>query len=276
MEKYFGRDCSLDEIRGYPRVHGDKILLATYHPQDIADRKDYEKTLNKAALDSSGDEEETSESNVAETDAATKAHGKTKRRNWKFWFQQDVAKCIKLSREGMVTNVSTINSAPTLDGVCKALNTHEGKLFFDIETNPETNQLVCFSFGNHTHVTAVPIMGYSGDLFYGLSGTAKILQALCGCLLRNGVCIHNSLFDLFILLWKYKLPAPPQELIEDTMLMQHRLYPEAEKSLGHIVAQYTNQPYHKNTAGTWVPHNRTQLDALLLYNAKDVETMSLC
>ncbi len=65
-----------------------------------------------------------------------------------------------------------------------------------------------------------------------------MLRALAVALRDNTVVIHNALFDLFVLAYRYGIPAPPN--VYDTMLAHHRLFPEVEKSLGHCISLYTD------------------------------------
>ena len=54
------------------------------------------------------------------------------------------------------------------------------------------------------------------------------------------------------------------------MLIWHRMFPESDKSLAHVIQALTNLPYHKDEAGTFTPHNFAQQSQLLTYNARDV------
>ena len=107
---------------------------------------------------------------------------------------------------------------------------------------------------------------------YYYEDTARVLRALAVAFRDNTVVIHNALFDLFVLAYKYGIPAPRS--VYDTMLAHHRLFPEVEKSLGHCLALYTDQPYHKNE-GVFEPKNASQQQQLYEYNAKDVISLAL-
>ena len=90
---------------------------------------------------------------------------------------------------------------------------------------------------------------------------------------RDNVVIgHNLGFDLLVLAYYYGIPFPKQ--VFDTMLAQHRLSPETEKSLGHCISLYLHLPYHKDE-GIFTPHNQQQEQQLWAYNAKDVYTTYL-
>lgn len=278
-------EVSLDEIRGYnytDRATGI-TYIATYFPQDTFDMKNFERTLNTAAPDyvAAGGGEDNEPDDTDSDDAHdTKTHGKTSRKNYKFWFSADVKKALRILRNPqlLVEKPCNMHIIPFVDDVITALRNWpaERKLFFDIETIPETQQMTCFSFGDADEVYAVPLIKPGGaPYYYSKQATLEIMRELCNAWQRSGVVIHNAMFDLFITTWKYKLPPPPQDKIECTMIMQHRAFPESEKSLGHCVAFHTYQGYHKNSSGTFNPHNESQLRQLLLYNAKDVHTLSL-
>jgi len=282
------KDTTLDECRGYAYSVNGITYICTYHPQDCVDALDYEKTLNPEALDYVGGagNDNAEKDGDSEDDFTTKGHGKTRRKNYKFWFGRDVLKAATICKEPALFNIAEPQRLiiPSLQSIIDwievELNAANGDpIFFDIESNPATQQLTCIGIGNYAgKVISIPIYqpGDSGELYYGLNGITEILRLLCKLFAVKKVVIHNSMFDLFIMLWKYKIPPPPQHNIIDTMLMWHRCYPEVEKSLGHLIStlSYT-LPYHKNTAGTWTPHNMSQLRTLCEYNAQDVYSMSV-
>jgi len=107
---------------------------------------------------------------------------------------------------------------------------------------------------------------------YYYDNTHKVLRALAVALRDNTVIIHNALFDLFVIAYRYGIPAPTK--VFDTMLSHHRLFPEVEKSLGHCISLYTDQPYHKNE-GCFNPRTSSEFQQLYEYNIKDVLTMAL-
>jgi DNA polymerase I-like protein with 3'-5' exonuclease and polymerase domains len=57
------------------------------------------------------------------------------------------------------------------------------------------------------------------------------------------------------------------------MLANHRAFPEAEKSLGHVIAQWTDEPYHKNEIVKI--YRQSDEPSLWSYNAKDVHVLRL-
>jgi len=96
----------------------------------------------------------------------------------------------------------------------------------------------------------------------------KILRQWVLAMDRLETVVHNGVFDLLILAWKYKLAIGPS--IFDTMYAHHRCWPEVEKSLGHAMSHLTWMPYHKDE-GLYSPRSQQEDIRLWTYNAKDVE-----
>ena len=144
-------------------------------------------------------------------------------------------------------------------------------MYFDIETN-RSLEMTCFGFSfDEKRAWCVPMVVSPREGYY-YSDTPRILRALAVAMRDNTTVIHNSLFDLFVMGYKYGIPAPRR--VYDTMLAHHRLFPEVEKSLGHCLSLYTAQPYHKNE-GVVEAQGHEQQTQLYEYNAKDVISMAL-
>jgi DNA polymerase I-like protein with 3'-5' exonuclease and polymerase domains len=79
------------------------------------------------------------------------------------------------------------------------------------------------------------------------------------------------MFDLLFLAAYHGVPFGRRNW--DTMLVHHRLHLETEKSLAHVIRYYINAPYHKGDFSSYTPYNYRQQEELLLYNAKDVQTL---
>jgi len=258
----------LDNYRGTPVIHGDKIIIATFAPQDAFDRRDYET-----------DEEETD----TDTGGSEKGHQKTKRRNHKFWLYQDTRKATRILRTGLTPSPNFDYQYSTNAGtICRVLeSTKAGKLFIDIETDRHQN-LTCFGFGflpsdgtsgaAPTTIYVVPWKRWTGQLNYNPHEAASILRSLCICFRDNVVISHNGMFDWFVLAYKYKIPFPRN--LYDTMVSWHRCYPEIEKSLGHLISYFTDCAYHKSD-GVFDPKSPQQETQLWTYNGKDVSRMML-
>lgn len=265
------KDKQLQEIRGYPHWINGVCYIPTFHHQDAVDLQAYEKTLNPEYTEGE-DESEADDGNNQ------KDKGRTSRRNYRFWFAADIRKAVRGVRGGTVPTGNRCEYVlrPEASIAIRMLSEYSGStIFFDIETNPKTNQLLCFSWCTDEHrAFAVPILSYSGNLFYSQRETSQILRALQKAFSQNQIVIHNSLFDLPLLSWKYKIVPPPQHLIYDTMIAHHRTYTETEKSLAHCISLYTWESYHKDEAN-FFPRSFEEETKLLLYNAKDVERLVL-
>ena len=249
---------SLMQQRGAPWLEDGVINIATFFPQDAIDRKNY--------FDSE-DEDEDDPGNVKSTGGATR------RKNWRFWLRKDCQKAARLAQaEGLVTNKCSYVLNPMLDTALRALDRRDQTLYLDIETTMDL-RLTCFGFAwDASEVYSIPVLDYTGLYYHDTLGTCRLLRALALAMARNEVVIHNASFDLFVLFFRHKLPIPAR--VFDTLLAHHRCFPEVEKSLGHCLSLYTDQPYHKNE-GVFDPHNRYQQGLLLSYNAKDVESLAL-
>ena len=248
---------SIQEQRGCPWVNNGITYIATFEPQEAIDRQAYfnpnDTTGNKAGDDKG-------------------RHGHTKRPNRRFWMARDLKKAVGYLTTPPIIVKSEHILWPRADEVIKVLTETKGEhLFFDIETNRNL-EMTCFGFSfDYKRAWCVPMVT-SAFAGYYYEDTPRILRALAVAFRDNTVVIHNSLFDLFVLAYKYGIPAPRR--VYDTMLAHHRLFPEVEKSLGHCISLYTDQPYHKNE-GIFEPKNYDQQKALYEYNAKDVITMAL-
>lgn len=219
----------------------------TFHPQD--------------AYDSAKNEDDT------ETASAEKDISLTRRENYRFWISHAVN---KLLHKPYKTYNDRIVHAPRADEIINICRSANSEVFLDIETT-RSQELICFAFavGRDSPVYVVPVYRYDGKLFY--SNFHQIYRALAGMLARCKLVVHNSLFDLFILSWKYRIPVSGD--VFDTMLCQHRCYPEIEKSLGHAIALWTWREYHKDMAAFDIPKTAEQEYTLWQYNALDVAGM---
>jgi len=273
--------ASLHTLRGSPHKRNGVVYIPTFHPQDCADRRNYEARLNP--LHNTGDSgvDEDEDDRDTETDTDTKNFGQTARRNFRFWFIQDFAKAARIAHEGLHTNVATYRINMGVSEILTALRAVPtgAPLYLDIETDPATCQMTCFAFSTGPDVIySVPVYTYGGsrtrELMWDRATLGAILRELALAMSRTTVVAHNAMFDLFILLWRYRIPPPPQAQIYDTMIAHHRIYVDTEKSLGHCTALYTDQPYHKDE-GVFLPTNYEQFRQLLQYNCKDVEVTAL-
>ena len=248
------KNSRLGGQRGCPWIVHGRAYIATFAPQNAIDRKAY---FNPLANDTEYEYDE------------TERHGKTKRSNWRHWMQRDVAKAVGYLKTPPNPQAGEHCIYPKADEIIDILtNTKDQDMFFDIETNPNL-EMTCFGFSFGGKGYCVPMLRIN---YYHYDETPQILRALAIALRDNTVVIHNALFDLFVIAYRYGIPAPKK--VYDTMLAHHRLFPEVEKSLGHCISLYTDQPYHKNE-GCYNPQNSEQFDQLYHYNVKDVLTMAL-
>lgn len=257
---YFGEGAAralhnrpLDLVRGYVWYQGKVPCVCTYEPQMAADFKNYE-----------GDEAEDEES-----EGTGKDYARTKQSNYRFWLKADLNKLFRRDHREVPLEHVQLYSCEDAAAVLQRLPGDQ--LYLDIETNPHTNNLVCVGFSG----TAGPIytiLPYATD-GCGRGNPARLGMGLARAMANRQVVVHNAGFDLNFLALFYRIPFGQR--ISDTMLRHHRILQEPEKSLGHCISLWTNEPYHKDSAGTFVPRNHRQELKLATYNARDVHTMRL-
>lgn len=255
--------------------------ITSFYPQDACDPEDFESRFNPILKQDNFRERIReiqrrifTEETVVDLISEKRHHGKTARSNYKFWIRED---CRKLLR---IINYKGGNKEPIPFNYCiypcqneamevltKTKNTY---LFLDIETDSELN-ITCFSFCLSKVVYVVPIFRYNYSHAY--TSLPHIFRALIIAMRDNTVVCHNSMFDLFVLAWKYNLPVGEKHY--DTMLAHHRCWPEREKSLGHAISHLTLfERYHKDS-GVFNPKNTEQERKLWEYNGRDVSSMML-
>ncbi len=266
-------EYNVSELRGTPlRNRFGVPCLCSYSPQDAIDPVDHEKRLNPH-LNKDFDDES---SNDKDSEINTKKrHGRTRRSNYRFFLQRDVKKLLFGMENACVTKQQEypIELYPNLEQVCEVLQaTKDSYLYLDIETDSERNMLCFgFSFEDDPVVYSVPVIRHNYELAYG-PATFKLFRALVYAIRNNTSVIHNSMFDLYVLSTKYSIPFGWN--VYDTMLAQHRCFPEIEKSLGHCLSVWPSiwEPFHKDE-GIFEPRNLEQEKQLWTYNAKDVAAM---
>jgi hypothetical protein len=269
-------DYSLGEQRGCPlvnRIDPSITTVASYLPIDCLDLVNWEAKFNAASVyedddDEGGDEYET-----------TKKKGKTARRNYGFWLVRDTKKLLAKMYPDKANGMERIvlhntskdnfniypNSGEIIDVLSKA---KDGDFYIDIE-NDSLRQLLCIGVAhNDSPVYVIPITRYNYQPAYQCLG--RILACVALAMNRNTTVIHNTQYDLIVLGWKYSIPFGRN--IYDTMLAQHKLFPDTEKSLGHCITAWTWEEYHKDE-GVFQPQNAEQEMRLWKYNGKDVARM---
>lgn len=263
--RYYKPDVTLDEQRGSPFTLNNGLpAIATYAPQDAQDRRNY--------FTEDEDEDDDAESETAE---GKTTHGRTRRRNWRFWMRQDIKKAVRLCTSPLLRQNPNYIYYPDSGTIIRLLEGEKGKNFyFDIETDSQL-QMTCFGFSLNEgkDIYVVPMLQtHQQPPAYFYTDTHLLLRALAIALRDNTVVIHNAMFDLFVLVWRYGIPVCGR--VFDTMLSHNRCYIEVEKSLGHVISFYTDLPYHKNE-GVFEPRSTAQARQLYEYNGKDVYALTL-
>lgn len=269
------KENTLNEMRGSPLtaiIDNQQLpAIASYFPQDAADFKNYEQTYNTESKEYSG--EETNETEEDEGDV--KAFSRTKRSNYAFWLRRDLWKCKQIISGHVTgtTNQPRYKIYPTAEEVINVLTKTKNQfLYFDIETDYEEQNLLCFSFrfGLDGIIFCVPVLNENYQWAY--SSIHFILRALSIGISKNTLVAHNGHgFDFPVLGYKYGIPIVKTY---DTMIAMHRCFPDIEKSLGHCTSYWTNERFHKDTDSQSY-FTREHMNSKLLYCGKDVYTMSL-
>lgn len=230
-------------------------FICSWHPQDAADVVDIESMFA---------EEDADEFDGAE--GASKDAAPTQRVNYRFWLKSHIHKLIHSNWEPSEPFTYYTYTLASLK-----LPIQSTYLYLDIETHPQTDTLQCLSIAfDKGPVYSQTIYNYQGLL---QPNAVESMVWLARAMRMHTVVIHNALFDLPFLAMMHSIPWG--NAVHDTMAMFHRLFPEADKSLAHVIQYFTNEQYHKDESGTFNPHNQAQQEKLLRYNAKDVHTLRL-
>lgn len=248
---------------GYPHDFLNAKVTTIFDPQDCCDFKSM-----------LGDDNEAEE---RFTERDSKERIPTRRKNYRFWTAWHLRKLLS----------SATVSEPAINPICYPsiaaverilLATRGEDVYLDIETSRVHQCLTVIGFSTSSiwpQIYVVPVYLLNGDLAYPRSLFARFWRALSIAMVNNEMVIHNASFDLLVLAAWYGFPLPSIQggSVYDTMVANHRCFPEIEKSLAHVISQWTNQPYHKDTS-TEI-YNREQENKLWIYNAHDVYTLKL-
>ena len=263
---------TLNEMRGSPLYVNGIPAIASYNPQECADIKNHEQMLNTEHKDYGGEEGKDTDDDEGDV----KSFSPTKRGNYAFWLKADISKCKKLLRSGSrmwpIETQPIYKIYPSSEEVINVLSNTKGcYMDFDIETDYEEQNLLCFSFTfDGKTVYSVPVL--NTDYKWAYTALPFIIRSLAIAIHDNILVAHNgAAFDFFVLGYKYHIPVYETY---DTMLSMHRCFPDVEKSLGHCVSYWTYQRFHKDTDSRAYFTNEHLL-AKLKYCAKDVFTMHL-
>lgn len=263
---------TLNEMRGSPLYVAGIPAIASYFPQDAVDHKGHEQALNtdsKEYKEDGGEGDDDDEGDV-------KRFSPTKRKNYAFWLRMDMKKVkflVKNSHElWPIEPEPTYHIYPSADKVINLLEKTKNEVMdFDMETDYEDANLLCFSFSfNGTDIYCVPILDY--NYLWAYTSAHNILMALYVAVRDNTCVAHNGhSFDFFVLLYKYRIAVRKPY---DTMLSMHRCFPDIEKSLGHCTSLWTYQVFHKDSDSR-AYFTSEQMMQKLRYCGKDVFTMGL-
>lgn len=270
-------NTTLDENRGSPVIVNNIPCISTYTAQDAMDSKNYEKDNNSQYQTI---EEYLSDEIAAGEIFEAKGRGRTARSNYRWWLQQDTKKALRIIKHGGTLPSEILSEPqyilrPSSAELIVALTETKGDYFHvDIETDFETLDIRCIAFSFESKPETVYVFQVL-DINYqpAYSNIHKILLAFSIALRDNTAVAHNgALFDFLV--FAIKLHIPIGKCVYDTMVAQHRIYPDIEKSLGHCMSLATYQPYHKNE-GVHTYRTQTQADQLMYYCGKDVYGMML-
>ena len=247
--------ADIDRFRGQLTSYDSRLAIASYHPVDAQDQTSSEYGENDTG-------------NSDEKDSSL-----TRPSNYFFWMRRDTDKLL-LGPPYPVHPAFKYHAAPNLTKFLAYANDYldsaaDPIVYLDIECRREDHVLSCIGLAlGDSPVFVLPIYFWNGQRAYGESW--RILALLSKLFTRATVVVHNALFDLFVLSRYYRVLVGHK--IYDTMLCQHRCFPESEKSLGHTISYWTYLPFHKDMA-VENPRNPNQQGQLWEYNARDVYGM---
>lgn len=267
-------DNTLGEVRGSVYTVQGIPAIPSYLPQDCVDVIDHESEHNELLQDRKGDYTE-DEGKLSEA-AEKRRHGITSRSNWRFWLRKDCAKLFRILANGGVIPGRPFEPVyriwPDQDEIIQRLLTTKNEtIYLDLETTYNLD-ITCAGLGfSDGTIHVVPFVSHAYMRAY--TRLSRLLASLGVAIRDNTVVAHNgAAFDFFVLAYKYHIPISWN--VYDTMLAQHRCFPEVEKSLGHCTSLWTYEPFHKDEScfNFFTPDQHMQL---MRYCGKDVYTMML-
>jgi len=267
------RNNTLNEVRGSVYYVNGIPAVASYYPQDAADIRGFEQSLNKESKEYAGEDSQEMDDDSEDFDSV-KRHGRTKRANYAFWLRADTKKCKQIIHSGVPkeTQEPTYKIYPSCDEVIAVLAHTKGEhLYFDMETDYEDQNMQCFAFAlGDGPIYCVPTLDFNYHPAY--SALPRLLQSLAISIRDNTIVAHNgAAFDFLVLAMKYRIPI---RKCYDTMIAMHRCFPDIEKSLGHCTSYWTWERFHKDEDSKGYL-TQQQMMARLKYCGKDVHTMRL-
>lgn len=213
--------------------------------------------------------DEDTEDEDADDEGNVKEMSPTRVGNYAYWIEVGIEKLYKQTQPVVKINA---HFKPSLRDITNYLSDAK-TLYVDIETRRNQIQFTptvidCIGIlkDNAAVALVIPIYRYDDSRHYSAKECCELVKILSDAFSKCQVVAHNAMFDLTILSFFMGIRIPDN--VHDTMLMQQRIAPEAEKSLGHCIGAYTDMPYHKDEIT--VPHNSMQEEQLWRYNAKDL------
>lgn len=283
---YILKGCDYEIVDASSKISGDRIVLSGTIPMRLLSpdldifraRGTIYQYKGKPAIVTFDLQEaydfksQTQDQDDGKEDPFSKDRTKTQHSNWLFWIRADTAKILRPTLG--TPSVPKVLIRPNLAAYTKHLLSTQGKVvYLDIETDIQSDTLDCIGLyiEGDNNVVVVPIYNPDGKLAYDALSVMKYMAALSYVLRHNKVVIHNAMFDLLYLASHYRVTFGAD--IFDTMVAQKRCYPEVEKSLGHAISLWTDQPYHKDEHAA--NRSRESAERLFNYNAKDIWSMRL-
>lgn len=268
-------DNTLNEIRGSPYIINGIPHIASYFPQNCVDFKDYESSHNPLSENYLDPDYQASSDDEDESANDKRRHGVTSWRNYGFWLWKDTEKVKRIMLGGGMPVVKDPDYViyPRSEELINLLLTTKGEHFyFDMENDVNLN-MTCFSFAFNNYQDKVYVAPcLLPDYSWAYSSLPEIYRALAIAIRDNITVAHNGCnWDFFVLAYKYCIAIGK---VYDTLVAQHRCFPEQEKSLGHCTSLWTWEQFHKDEGD--VPYsNMDNARRTWAYCGKDVFTMAL-
>lgn len=129
------------------------------------------------------------------------------------------------------------------------LNAARGRrahLAHDIEGWPQTGVSLMSFADSATHALSVPLRRLDGSAWWSPAAEGRILHAVKGLLEDADVpkICHNAAYEAFT--WRWAHDVRMRGVAEDTMMLWHETYPEAQKALDVAASIATREPYWKH------------------------------
>lgn len=216
---------TINEQRGSPLIHSETNvpIISSYSAQDAVEVRNLENEFNPYLIQQ-GIEDDESEDNDSSGVSEKLHHGKTSRKNYRFWFARDIEKAIKIVKNnGQLPKDYEHEPSyilyPDSNTINRILRTTKSRLlYFDIETDTQRN-ITVFSFAfDYSAIYIVPVIDHTYNHAYPC--LPAIFASLAIAIRDNILVAHNgSGFDYLVLAHKYRIAI---KNVYDTMLAQNR------------------------------------------------------